>query len=300
MWVWSSGFVRFGMFTLSHCDYIGINGIASENTPTLARRRDPAEHGGFVDKIQRATLIFGTPAAPVRHPRREFDELFGKRHGRTVAFARARAHRRTTAFPHSVCMRRGRRPPVRIGVVQLTWGSNERAHDAAISEGVRTAADEGADLVCLPELTRLPYIAYDERGPQPGGIAPEPLPGGSTYELVAKLAVDTGVAVHASCYEQAEDALGFNTAFVVAPRRHARGQSPRDPMQVTAGYAEDRWFAPGDTGYPVFNMAKHTRRLADLLRPMVPGGTRPCAERRRRHRVSERDRQRARSSHVRH
>ncbi len=147
------------------------------------------------------------------------------------------------------------RPPVRIGVVQLAWDPDERAHDAAISEGVRTAADEGADLVCLPELTRLPYIAYDERGPQPGGIAPEPLPGGSTYELVAKLAVDTGVAVHASCYEQSGSALGFNTAFVVAPDGTLAGKARKMHLPVTAGYAEDRWFAPGDTGYPVFDIA---------------------------------------------
>jgi N-carbamoylputrescine amidase len=147
------------------------------------------------------------------------------------------------------------RAPVRVGLVQLAWNADEDAHDAAIVEGVAAAANEGARLVCLPELTRLPYVAYDERGPQPGGIAPEALPGGRTYELAAKLAADTGVFVHASCYEHNDNGLGFNTAFVVAPDGTVAAKARKMHLPVTAGYAENRWFAPGDTGYPVFDIA---------------------------------------------
>ncbi len=139
--------------------------------------------------------------------------------------------------------------------MQLAWDADEEAHDAAISEGVRAAMNEGAQLVCLPELTRLPYIAYDERGPATGAIEPEPLPGGATYELAAKLAADTCVYIHASCYEANGTALGFNTAFVVAPDGSIAAKARKMHLPVTAGYAEDQWFAPGDTGYPVFEIA---------------------------------------------
>jgi len=144
---------------------------------------------------------------------------------------------------------------LRVAAVQLAWNADERAHDDAIREGVLAAAAEGARVVCLPELTRLPYIAYDERGPQPGGIAPEPLPGGPTHELVAKLAAEAGTYVHASCYEENTGGLGFNTAFVVAPDGTVAGKARKMHLPVTAGYAEDRWFAPGDTGYPTFDIA---------------------------------------------
>ena len=139
--------------------------------------------------------------------------------------------------------------------MQLAWNADADAHDAAISEGVHAAANEGAAIVCLPELTRLPYVAYDERGPESGEIAPEPLPGGATYELAAKLAADTGIFVHASCYEENGNELGFNTAFVVAPDGALAGKARKMHLPVTAGYAENRWFAPGDTGYPVFEIA---------------------------------------------
>jgi N-carbamoylputrescine amidase len=139
------------------------------------------------------------------------------------------------------------RAPVRVGLVQLAWNADEDAHDAAIAEGVTAAANEGARLVCLPELTRLPYLGEAMRT--------EPLPGGRTYELAAKLAADTGAFVHASCYEHNDDGLGFNTAFVVAPDGTLTAKARKMHLPVTAGYAEDRWFAPGDTGYPVFDMS---------------------------------------------
>ena len=78
--------------------------------------------------------------------------------------------------------------PLRVGLVQLAWSPDPDAHDAAIAEGVRAAADEGARLVCLPELTRLPYVAVERRDAEHPQAAPEPLPGGPTYELVARCA----------------------------------------------------------------------------------------------------------------
>jgi N-carbamoylputrescine amidase len=110
------------------------------------------------------------------------------------------------------------RPPFRVGVVQFAWNPDPAAHDAAIGEAVRAAAGEGARLVCLPELTRSPYFAIERRDPDHPRAAPEQLPGGPTYELVARCAQETGAYVHASLYEDAGDGgLGYNTAFVVSP-----------------------------------------------------------------------------------
>ena len=144
------------------------------------------------------------------------------------------------------------RPPLRVGVVQFAWNPDPDAHDAAITESIRTAAEHGARLVCLPELTRSKYFAVEPRDPQHPVAAPEPLPGGPTYELVAHGAAETGAYVHASCYEDAGDGgLGYNTAFVVAPDGQLVARRRKTHIPITAGYYEDTWFRPGDSGWPV-------------------------------------------------
>ena len=144
------------------------------------------------------------------------------------------------------------RAPFRVGLVQMVWHPDAQTHDAAVAEGVRMAAAEGARLVCLPELTRSPYFAVQARDPEHPQTGPEPLPGGPTYELAAASARETGAYVHASCYEAAADGgLGYNTAFVVAPDGRVVARRRKTHLPITAGYYEDTWFRPGDSGWPV-------------------------------------------------
>jgi N-carbamoylputrescine amidase len=144
------------------------------------------------------------------------------------------------------------RLPLRVGLVQHRWHEDRRAHVAAISEGVRIAAAEGARLVCLQELTLQPYFAIDPGGPPVRGVEPERVDGGPTYELAAALAAETAATVHASLYERADDGgLGFNTAICVAPDGALLARTRKLHLPVTSGYHEDRWFRQGDTGYPV-------------------------------------------------
>ena len=145
-----------------------------------------------------------------------------------------------------------RRAPFRVGVVQHRWHPDAVEHAAALSEGVRVAADAGAQLVCLQELTLSPYFAVTPDGPTAAGAAPEPLPGGRTHEFASALATELGVHVHASLYEDAGDGgLGYNTAIVVAPGGALVARTRKLHIPITAGYYEDRYFRPGNTGYPV-------------------------------------------------
>jgi N-carbamoylputrescine amidase len=144
------------------------------------------------------------------------------------------------------------RIPLRVGLVQLAWHPDPAEHDKAIVDGVRVATDIGARLVCLPELTRSRYFAVEPRDPLHPATEPEPLPGGPTYELVARCAIETGAFVHASCYEAATDGgVGYNTAFVVAPDGTLVARRRKTHLPITAGYYEDTWFRPGDSGWPV-------------------------------------------------
>src|SRR3954463_13379510 len=107
------------------------------------------------------------------------------------------------------------RPPLRVGAVQHRWHPDPAEHEAALAEGIHLAAEQGAKLVCLQELTLSPYFAITPDGPRD----PEDVPDGPTTRFAARMAADTGVHVHASLYERADatDGLGFNTAIVVAP-----------------------------------------------------------------------------------
>ena len=66
--------------------------------------------------------------------------------------------------------------------------------------------------------------------------------------------------MHASLYERASDGdgqqpPGFNTAIVVAPDGSLVARTRKVHLPVTAGYYEDRYFRPGDSGFPVVDLA---------------------------------------------
>jgi N-carbamoylputrescine amidase len=155
-------------------------------------------------------------------------------------------------LPSPARVREPERAPLRIGLVQLAWNADPVEHDAAIADGIRVAADIGARLVCLPELTRSRYFAVDPRDAANPGAEPEPLPGGPTYQLAVRCARESNVFVHASCYEAAPDGgLGYNTAFVVAPDGAIVACTRKTHLPITAGYYENTWFRPGDSNWPV-------------------------------------------------
>jgi N-carbamoylputrescine amidase len=152
------------------------------------------------------------------------------------------------------------RPPLRVGLVQERWYADPDDHREHLAAAVRLAAAEGARLVCLQELTLSPYFAISAEGPRALGIEPESLPGGPTFTFAAGLAAETDAYVHASLYEAPAatadpDALGYNTAIVVAPDGTLVARTRKVHLPVTAGYYEDRYFRGGDTGFPAVDLA---------------------------------------------
>ena len=150
------------------------------------------------------------------------------------------------------------RAPFRVGAVQVAWDADPDVHLQMLAQGIRTAAEQGAQLVCLQELTLSPYFAITPDGPAAAGAAPEELETGPTVAFASALAAETGVHVHASLYERADapDGLGFNTAVVVAPGGELVARTRKLHIPVTAGYYEDRYFRPGppENGYPVVSL----------------------------------------------
>jgi N-carbamoylputrescine amidase len=141
------------------------------------------------------------------------------------------------------------RAPVRVGAVQHRWHPDPDEHQAALRAGIRLAAEQGARIVCLQELTLSPYFAITPAGPGAGsGAYPEDLETGPTFAFASRLAAETGVHVHTSLYErddQGEDGLGYNTAIVVGPDGRLVSRTRKLHIPITAGYHEDRYFRPG-------------------------------------------------------
>jgi N-carbamoylputrescine amidase len=168
----------------------------------------------------------------------------------------AEAQRLLTAYPPPPSPARTRpsdRAPLRVGLVQERWHSDPDEHQAALAEGIRAAAAQGAAIVCLQELTLSPYFAITPDGPQAAGAAPEELQDGPTVSFARRLAAETGVHVHASLFERADgpdgpDGLGYNTAIVVAPDGTLVSRTRKLHIPVTAGYYEDHYFRPGPAG----------------------------------------------------
>ena len=148
------------------------------------------------------------------------------------------------------------REPFRIGLVQHRWHPDPEEHESALADAVRVAAEHGARLVCLQELSLSPYFAVNpDAGDRPASRA-EDIPTGPTTAFAARLAAETGSHVHASLYERAgQGRLGYNTAICVSPSGAVVARTRKQHIPVTAGYYEDRYFRAGDSGYPVVEIA---------------------------------------------
>ena len=159
------------------------------------------------------------------------------------------------------------RQPVRVAAVQMHWQADQDAHLATLREGIRLAAEAGAQVVFMPELTLSRYPADQLPEGLPRASA-EGLTDGPTFALAAAAAREFGVWVHASIFEWADlaDGRGYNCAFIVDPQGNLAGRTRKLHIPVTAGYYEDQYFTPGpvDEGdpYPVHQLALDGTPLA--------------------------------------
>lgn len=148
------------------------------------------------------------------------------------------------------------RQSVRVALVQTKWHENHLEHIATLNAGIKLAAENGAQIVCLQELTLSRYPADQLPNGTPNAIA-EPLEGGPTHSFAAAAARANNIYVHASLYEfqDFEDGRALNTAIVVDPEGKIVARTPKLHIPVTAGYYEDQYFAPGPASgepYPVY------------------------------------------------
>src|SRR5262245_16136893 len=96
-----------------------------------------------------------------------------------------------------------------LGLVQMRCEEDAGANLERAVTGIRRAAGNGAQIVCLPELFRTQYFCQ-RQSPEVFDLA-EPVPG-PTSQRIAQAAADAGVAVVASLFERRTPGVYHNTA----------------------------------------------------------------------------------------
>jgi N-carbamoylputrescine amidase len=139
--------------------------------------------------------------------------------------------------------------PFRIGLIQMSCGTDPGENVEKAVTRIREAAKLGAQVVCLQELFRTQYFCQREDA-QLFDLA-EPIPGPST-ELFGRIAKEEGVVVVASLFERRAAGVYHNTAAVLEADGSLLGlyrkmHIPDDPL-----FYEKYYFAPGDLGFRVF------------------------------------------------
>jgi N-carbamoylputrescine amidase len=142
-------------------------------------------------------------------------------------------------------------PVVRIGAVQCEWNADRSEHLKTLSAGIALAAESGAEVICLQELTLSPYFAVRDDVEDALGRFGEDPADGPTADFAREMSRRHGVAVHASLYERTDDGRGFNTAICVGKGGSLLARTRKIHIPRFPGYHEDRYFESGDSGYPV-------------------------------------------------
>lgn len=147
------------------------------------------------------------------------------------------------------------RKPLRLGAVQCAWNPDPEAHRDTLATGIRLAASEGAEVICLQELTLAPYFAVTPDNRDAADAYIEDVEDGPSISFAREMAAEVGAVVHASLYERDPVGLGFNTAIAVDSSGTILARTRKIHIPEFEFYREDRYFAPGDTGFPVVEIA---------------------------------------------
>jgi N-carbamoylputrescine amidase len=143
---------------------------------------------------------------------------------------------------------------VNIGLVQMSCSANTDANLQKAITGIRDAAAQGAQIVCLQELFGSLYFC-DVEDHHNFGLA-EAIPGPTT-ERLGEVARDCGVVVIASLFEKRAQGLYHNTTAVLDADGAYLGKYRKMHIPDDPGYYEKFYFTPGDaspadSGYKVF------------------------------------------------
>lgn len=135
------------------------------------------------------------------------------------------------------------------GLIQIKIEKDISHNLKKAAEWIIRAADEGAEVVCLPELFRSQYFCQKE-DIEFFNLA-ETIPGPST-ELFGKIAREKNIIIIASLFEKRAPGLYHNTTAVIDNKGNLAGIYRKMHIPDDPAYYEKFYFTPGDLGYKNF------------------------------------------------
>lgn len=139
---------------------------------------------------------------------------------------------------------------IKVGLVQNHCTEKVEDNLLRAEDGIRKAASQGANIICLQELFTWYYFCQKEDHKY-FDLA-EPIPGPTT-ERLGKLAGELGVVIIASLFERRAPGVYHNTAAILDADgkylgRYRKMHIPDDPL-----FYEKFYFTPGDLGFRTWN-----------------------------------------------
>lgn len=141
---------------------------------------------------------------------------------------------------------------LKMALVQEKWHENAQEHKDKLAAGIFSAAQQGATLVCLQELTLSPYFCT--RSDVDGKPFMEDVQTGPTAQFVGQMAKANKIYITASLFEKA----GYNTAVAFNTEGKLIAITRKQHIPSGQKYHEDFYFKPGDSDYPIHQIAGHT------------------------------------------
>jgi N-carbamoylputrescine amidase len=135
---------------------------------------------------------------------------------------------------------------LKIGLVQMRCSINPLENVEKAEVMIRSAASEGANIICLPEIfTSIYFCQIEDHG---NFRFAEEIPGPTTTRL-GKIAKELGVVVIAPIFERRAPGLYHNSAAIIDADgrligKYRKMHIPDDPL-----FYEKFYFTPGDLGF---------------------------------------------------
>jgi predicted amidohydrolase len=143
---------------------------------------------------------------------------------------------------------------VKLGLIQTKVGGDIERNLAKTADFIKTAAQKGADVVCLQELFAQQYFAQ-VKNKKFFGTA-EPIPGPLSQFLSECASRNRVVLVGGSIYEHSGDGKFYNTSLIYDRQGELLGKYRKMHIPHDPNYYEQYYFTPGNLGYLQVNSDK--------------------------------------------
>lgn len=141
----------------------------------------------------------------------------------------------------------------KIAVVQLNLNNTPENNLQKCLSWVRDAANQGADVICLPELYSSHYFCQSEDTDM--FALAEPLYGVS-FQAFSALAKELGVVIIVPFFEKRMAGIYHNSAYIINSDGTNAGLYRKMHIPDDPHFYEKFYFTPGDTGFKTFPTEK--------------------------------------------